>query len=131
MVAINENISFIDYASGIRLPDCFKLAMKRKNDNDVITSRHYINVKILWRDFVSLVKSSYCSRFHVNIITGFGVMTVFFYKGLTRNPEIGNITGNITTNLSVLPNAWRLGQDRNIKFDTNVSNKMLLNTEKC
>ena len=29
-------------------------------------------------------------KFHANIITGSGVMTVSFYKGLTRSPEIGN-----------------------------------------
>ena len=29
-------------------------------------------------------------QFHNNIITGSGVMTIFVYKGLTRNPEIGN-----------------------------------------
>ena len=40
--------------------------------------------------FVSLVKFSYCSKFHVNIITGSGVMTISFYKGLARNPEIRN-----------------------------------------
>ena len=28
---------------------------------------------------------SYCSKFHVNIITASGVMTISFYKGLTRN----------------------------------------------
>ena len=33
---------------------------------------------------------SYWSKFHVNIITGSRIMTIFFYKGLTRNPEIGN-----------------------------------------
>ena len=33
---------------------------------------------------------SYRSKFHVNIITGSGVMIIFFYKGLTRNPEIRN-----------------------------------------
>ena len=40
----------------------------------------------------SLVKFSYLSKFHVNIIPGYGVITIFVYKGLTRNPEIGNIT---------------------------------------
>ena len=40
--------------------------------------------------FVFLVKVSYLPKFHVNIITGSGVMTISFYKGLTRNPEIGN-----------------------------------------
>ena len=37
--------------------------------------------------FFSLVKFSYRSKFHVNIITGSEVMIIFFYKGLTKNPE--------------------------------------------
>ena len=78
-----------------------------------------------WRFFVSLVKFSYWSKFHVNFITGFGVMTIFFYKGLTRNPEILN------TPFWVLPNIWRLGQFRNTKFGTDVSNEMLQNAAKC
>ena len=32
---VNENVSFIDYASGIWLPDCFKLSINWKNDNNV------------------------------------------------------------------------------------------------
>ena len=40
--------------------------------------------------FLTFFCSSYWSKFHVNIITGSGVMTVFFYKGLTINPEIEN-----------------------------------------
>ena len=50
-------------------------------------------------------------------------MTIFFYKGLTRNPEIRN------TSLWDLPNIWRLERVRDTKFGTNVSNKMLLNAE--
>ena len=73
--------------SGIRPPDCSKLAKNPKNDNDVTIFRHDVNVKFFWRCFVSLVKFSYWSKFHVNIITGSGVMTIFFYKGLTGNPE--------------------------------------------
>ena len=42
------------------------------------------------RYFVFLVKFSYWPKFHVNIIAGSVVLKVFFYKGLTRNPEIGN-----------------------------------------
>ena len=53
---------------------------------------------------VSLINFSYWFKFHVNIITGSGVMAVFFYKGLTRNPEIGN------TLVWVLPNILRLGK---------------------
>ena len=110
--------------SGIRPPDCSKLAKNPKNDNDVTIFRHDVNVKFFWRCFVSLVKFSYWSKFHVNIITGSEIMTIFFYKGLTRNPEIGN------TPVWVLPNIWRLGQVMDTKFGTNVSNKILLNAAK-
>ena len=67
---------------------------------------------------------SYCSKFHFNIMTVFGVMTIFLYKKLTKNPEIGN------TRVWFLPNIWRLGQVRNTKFCTTVSNKKLLNVAK-
>ena len=42
-------------------------------------------MSFFWRCFVSLVNFSYWSKFHVNIITGSGIMTIFFYKGW---PEI-------------------------------------------
>ena len=67
---------------------------------------------------------SYWSKFHANVITGSGIMTIFFYKVLTRNPEIGN------TPVWALPNILRLGQVMDTKFGTNVSNKKLLNTAK-
>ena len=51
-------------------------------------------------------------------------MTIFFYKGLTRNPEIGN------TPFWFLPNIWRLKQAMDTRFGMNVSNKMLLNAAK-
>ena len=118
-------LSFTDYVSGIRLPGCSKLAINQKNDNDVTIYRHDIIVKFFWRFLVFLVKFSYWSKFHVNMITGSGVMTIFCYKGLTRNPEIGN------TPVWVLPNIWRLEGVRDTKFGTNVSNEMLLNAAKC
>ena len=77
-----------------------------------------------WYYFVSLVNFSYWSKFHINFITGSGVMRISFYKGLTRNPEIGN------TPVWILPNVSRLGRVRNTRFGTNVSNKMLLNAAK-
>ena len=58
-------------------------------------------------------------------MTGSEVMTIFVYKGFTRNPEIRN------TSFWVLPSIWRLGQVRDTKFGTNVSNKRLLNAAKC
>ena len=85
--------------------------------NDVI-------VKTFWRGFFSLVISSYWSKFQVNIITGSGIMTIFFYKGLARNREIGN------TPVWDLRNIWRLGRVMDTKFGTIVSNRMLLNAVK-
>ena len=110
--------------SRIRPPDCSKLAKNPKNDNDVTIFRHDVIVKFFWRCFVSLVKFSYWSKFHVNIITGSGIMTIFFHKGLTRNPEIGN------TSVWGFPNIWRLGRVMDTKFGTNVFNRMLLNAAK-
>ena len=77
----------------------------------------YVNFKFFWRCFISLVNFSYVSKFHVNIITGSGSMTIFFYNGLTRNPEFGNAP------VWVLPNIWRLGRVMDTKFDTKVSNR--------
>ena len=69
---------------------------------------------------VSLVNFSYWSKFHVNIVTGSEIMTIFVYKRLIRNPEIGN------TPVCVLANIWRMGQVSDTKFCLNVSNKNLL-----
>ena len=110
---------------GIRSLDCSKLAKNHKNDTGVTIFRHDVNVNFFSDFFVSLVKFSYWSKFHVNIITGSGIMTIFFYKGLTRNREIGN------TSVWVLPNIRRLGRVMNTKFGTNVSNRILLNATKC
>ena len=64
----------------------------------------WLHGEIFWRYLVSLVKCSYWSIFHVNMITGSGVVTIFFYKGLIRNPEMGN------SPIYVLPNSFRPGE---------------------
>ena len=120
-VAIIENVSVIIYASGIRLPDCSKLAINWKNDNDVTTFQKFI--KFFWPYSISLVKFSYWPKFHVNITTG--LTKIFAYKGLTRYLEIAN------TPVWVLPSILRLGQVRDTKFGPNVSNKLLLHAPKC
>ena len=111
-------MKFTDYLSQIQLPDCSKLTIILKNGNDVTIFRHDVFVKFFWRCFVSLVKFSCWSKFHVNINinTGSGVMIISFYKGLTRNPEIGN------NPVWVLPNIWRLGRVRSTEFGTEVLN---------
>ena len=123
-VAINENISFTDYASGIRLPDWPRLGINWRNDNDFTTCWHDVLLKFFWRCFYSLFKFSYWSKFNVNIITFSGVVTLFFYKGLIRNLEIRN------TPFWLLLIIWRLGRVRDTKFGTNFSNEMLLNPAK-
>ena len=37
-ITVNKNVSFRDYASGIRLADCSKMVIYGKNNNDVIFS---------------------------------------------------------------------------------------------
>ena len=120
-VTVTGNITCAD---GIRPPGCSKLAKNPRNDNDVTIFRHDVIINFFWGCFVFLVIFSYWSKFHVNIITGSGIMTIFFHKGLTRNPEIGN------TPVWDLPNIWRLGQVMDTKFGANVSNKILLNAAK-
>ena len=114
--------------SRIRLLDYSKLAINLENDNDFTMFWHDSILNFFfWCCFVSLFKYSHWSKFHVNIIniiTGSGVMTIFFYKGLTRNPGIGN------TPVWNLPKIWRKGRVSDTKFGTNISYKMLLNASK-
>ena len=114
-----------DYASGIRLLDCSKLALNWKKDNGVTIYWHDLITKFFWRCFIPFVRFSYWFKFHVNIIIGSEVMTIFFHKGLTRNQEIRN------TLAWVFPNIWRLERVRDTKFGTNISYDMLLNDAKC
>ena len=109
----------------IRLPDCSKLAINLKNDNGITIFRQDVILKFFWSCLVSLVKFTYLYKFHVNIITGSGVMTISFYKGLTLNLDIGN------TQVWILPSNWGLARVKNIKFGTNIFNKILINAAKC
>ena len=113
------------YGSGIRLPVCSKLARNWKNNYDVTIFWHDVIVMLFWLGFVFLVNFSYLSKFNGNIITGSGVMTIFFYKRLTRNLEIAN------TCVWVFPIIWRLGWVGDTKLGSNACNKMLLNAAKC
>ena len=118
-------MTFADFVSGIRPPDCSKSAKIQKNYNNVTIFRHGVIINFCWHCFVSRVKFSYWFKFNVNIIPSSGIMTISFYKGLTRNPEIGNSSS------WVLPNIWRLGRVMDTKFGTKVSNRILLNAAKC
>ena len=86
--------------------------------------RHDVIVKFFWLCFVSLSKFSYWSRFHLNIFTSSGVLIIYFYKGLNRNPEVEK------TPVWVLFNIWRLRWVSDTKLDTDVPKKMLLQSAK-
>ena len=103
----------------------FQIGNKLENDNDVTICQYDVIVKFFCRCFVSLVKFSYSSKLYVNISKGPKVMTIYFYKGLTRNWKIRN------TLIWILLNIWRLGRVRDTKFRTDFSNEMLLNAAKC
>ena len=100
-VTVNGNINFANSLSRIWLLGLLQIGQNSEKwqccHNFLICHR-----QSFLTFFVSLVKFSYWSKFHVSIITGSGIMTVFFYKGLTRNPEIRNIP------VWVLPNMKRL-----------------------
>ena len=88
-MTVSENVSFIDNPSAIRFPDGCKFVVNQENVNDVTICGHEVTFKFCLHWYVSLVKFSYWSKFNINIATGSGVMIIFVYKGLTRNPEIG------------------------------------------
>ena len=116
---IKENLSFTDYLSGIRLLYCSKLALNWKM---TMTSQFFdvMPSPILLTFFLFLVK------FHVNIITGSGVMTFFF----TRDwPEIRKLEIHRFEFFQICGDWRELG--RNTKVGTNISNKMLLKFVKC
>ena len=93
------------------------LSINKKNSNDVTICQHYLISNFFWLCLLSLVKFSYWFRFLVKIITGSWVMTIFFYKGLTRNEEMRN------TPVWVFPNIWRLGWVGDAKFGANHCSK--------
>ena len=57
-----------------------------KISGDVAVCQHDVIVNFFRRCLVSLVKFKYWPKFHVNIITGSGVMIIYLYKGYW--PEI-------------------------------------------
>ena len=58
--------------------------------SDMKLSSIFLRFSIFFFFFFFFVKFTYWSNFHVNIITGSGVMTIFFHKGLTSNLDVRN-----------------------------------------
>ena len=78
-ITVTKNVSFRNYSFEIWLLDCTKLTKNWKNNNDATTWRHNLT-NIFLRCCVLSVKFSYWSKFHVNVITGSRVMTIFIDK---------------------------------------------------
>ena len=117
-------MKFHNLCSGIQLLGCSKFSINWKNNNDVIICRHEVIVKF-FDAVLFLLKSSVTGPSFMSIsslVLEFWQMTIFFYKGLTRNPKNWN-----NPRLS-FPQYLEMGQVRDTKFDTNLSNEMLLNT---
>ena len=88
---------FTDYASGIRLPDCSKLALHLKKLQRSYNLSKWRHGQTFLKSFVSLVNFNYWSKFHVIIITDSGVMTIR-HKFFIRT----QINWHLFTNLQVL-----------------------------
>ena len=87
---INENVSILDHVSGIKIPDCSKLAKNGKNGDEVIIGCNEVTANFFWSFRNSFVEFRYWHKFHVNIMTGSWVKTVFVYKEFeqkSRNQE--------------------------------------------
>ena len=124
------NMSFMDYASGIRLPDCSKLAVNWKNGNDIAILGHDVIINIF--DVVLFLLSSLVTGPTFMSISSL-VLELWQFPFIRDWPEIRKSgippsenrkyprpkTGN--TPVWVFPNIWRLGWVRNTKFSTKVS----------
>ena len=65
------------------------MAVNRKNGNDV-TIFYMTSSPNFFKMVLFLLSGLATGPSFMSIVTGSGFMTVSFYKGLTRNPEIGN-----------------------------------------
>ena len=98
-----------------------QIGHKSENYNDFAICWHDVIVKF-FNAAVFLLSSLVTGPMPISLLI---LEVTLIYKGLTRNPEIGN------TPVWFLPNIWRLVQVRDTKYVTNVSNELLLNAAKC
>ena len=86
-VTVNENVAFKDYASRIRLPDCFKSSINRKNNNEVLICRHDVVAKffdvVLFPLSILITGPSFMSISSL-------VLELWQFSFIEDWPEIGN-----------------------------------------
>ena len=75
-----QNGRTIDHVSKIEVPDCSKLIINQKNNDEVIICRDNAIVKLFGCCRFSLFKYSYWSQPNANIIIGSEVNDTFFKK---------------------------------------------------
>ena len=75
---------------GSNITFCLKLVLSLKSEKQQWQYNLLTSSNISDQFLVPLVQFSYCSKFLVSVIIGFGLMTVFVYEGLTKTPETGN-----------------------------------------
>ena len=117
--------------SNIRLLNCSKLVINRKNNNDATFCCYDSLLKDFWRCFVSFFKINYWFKFHVWYRSGLGlsclVLELSKFSFIKDWPEF-RISQYAP--VWVFFNIWRLGWVRDTKFGTNVSKEILLNAAK-
>ena len=96
--------------SRMSLLNSSKLLTNWKSDDDILIWQHNFIVKYFWSCRVSLIKFSYWSKFHVNIITGSGIFLLW--------PEMEK-SEKFLSEFFAIPGDWV----RDIIFDTNVSDE--------
>ena len=65
------------------LPDCSKLAINQKKDSDITIFGHDVIIKFFDDVLLLLLLLQVSFQYHHQ----FWIMTIFFYKRLTRNPK--------------------------------------------
>ena len=102
--------------SELRITPKWPLSMK------MIMIREFVNMTSSTNFFnvVVFYLSSFVSKFHFILITGFGVMTIFVYKGLAGNLEYEN------SQVWIFLFKWALRRARDSKFCKHISNKIFL-----
>ena len=96
--------------SRMSLLNSSKLLTNWKSDDDISIWQHNFIVKYFWSCRVSLIKFSYWSKFHVNIITGSGIFLLW--------PEMEK-SEKFLSEFFAIPGDWV----KDIIFDTNVSDE--------
>ena len=111
--------------SEIRLPDCSKLAINWNIDNDIIFFWIWHHRQIILMGFYFSCQVYLLIQVSSQYHDWFWTYDNFLLWGIDQKSKNWNCP------VWVLPNIWTLGQVRDTRFGTIISNKMLLNATQC